>query len=358
MKKYILKSNYQAGLVGDRDGNPSSYHHLYVDEENFTINPKLMKELKLETCPEKTPEGKALWLYVRLCQLLKYDETYYFNDTRKNPNHRIDESFQIVGDVTAETPTTCFNFSRIAVKLLNRIPGVRAAMIGIGNAELPFQHLRFAYCTDRVKVDAEPTGPINHFNDLTLVKLGLAPEGLKFNEGEALMESIAPRIYDSMLASTREYYQDYLTCLRQQPTEQKPKTFAIVPLVAAAKKYGLDGNSLVQVLHNLKHQVEQSPFDKMLRVGLVTETGEIMPQLLLRKKFELTKIDLTQMEVHNLPVETYFTNLKQGILVRPDLVTDDPSDMNRVTNDSASFSLGWDLYKMQSNMGMSDNKSL
>ena len=126
VKKLPLNRVYRFNPVGDREGRPSVFHHLYQDEQDFTINPVLMQQIKFEDCHETTPEGKAVWLYVRLCQLLCYDEKYFFAQTCHKPNDDIHESFKIVGNVTAETPVTCFNFSRIAVKLLNQIPGVHA----------------------------------------------------------------------------------------------------------------------------------------------------------------------------------------------------------------------------------------
>lgn len=316
--KLLETKFYRFDPVCNRSGEVSRYHHRFVDEEDFTINPTLLKELNLESCRETTPEGRAVWLYLRLCQVLKYDEGYFFNSHRNHPNDDPYQSFKIVGDVTAETPTTCFNFSRIAVKLLNQIPGVHALMISVGDN---LGHFRFGYYTDKVSVDAEPTTPVEHFNDMARAKLGIKPQGLKTFYGETLMQELIQRISSAMLLKTRRNMRDYMSWLRQTPINQQPTQIDIEPLVNNLKQHGVDGASTVQLLVNMNHQFAQPPY-QLLRAGIVTADNEVEPQLLVREKIRerirLRRISLNDMQVKKLSVVAFDQAFTRGEMIYSD----------------------------------------
>ena len=311
----MKKTFYRFDPVGDREGNPSRYHKKFEDEKDFNINTTLLKQINFASCHETTPEGKALWLYIRLCQLMKYDEGYFYSMNRNHPNDDPYKSFEIVDQVTAETPTTCFNFSRIAVKLLNQIPGVNALMIAVGGN---CGHFRFGYYTDRVSVDAEPTSPNQHFNDLARAKLGIRPQGLRVFEGQEMMSELMQRLSNQMLMTTRRGLRDYVSCLQQlqQDIPNEPQ-IELEPLISILKKYGVDGNSIVQFLISLNHQYAQNPYD-LMRAGMYNEKNKIQPQLLVREKAVLKRIDLTQMRVFGMTADEYSQYFYYGDMIYSD----------------------------------------
>lgn len=300
----------------NREGELSRYDRQFIDDQSFTINPRLMQQLKLETCPETSPEGRALWLYLRLCQVLKYDEGYYYNEYRRHPNDDPYASFNLVDQVTAETPVTCFNFSRIAVKLLNRIPGVHALMIALGtNAG----HFRFGYYTDRVSVDAEPSAADDHFNDMARVKLGIAPQGLKVFEGEPLMQRLMQRIVPPMLAKTRQSLQQYLKILQSITPAKNPPQIKIEYLVEALREQGVDGSSTVQLLFDMNRKFRQPPY-QFARVALVDKShncNDVAPLLLVREGPEISQIDLQTLELAPLSFADYRLARQRGLLISP-----------------------------------------
>ncbi|MCQ2382214.1 MAG: hypothetical protein MJ054_02815, partial [Clostridia bacterium] len=67
---------YRFNPLLDRNGKPSKYHHYFVDDNNFNVNSTLIEQIDFSSCRETTAEGRAIWLYIRLCQLLQYDEGY------------------------------------------------------------------------------------------------------------------------------------------------------------------------------------------------------------------------------------------------------------------------------------------
>lgn len=305
---------YHFDPVGDRDGNPSRYHHRFEDEKDFNVNPTLLKQLQINTCPETTPEGRALWLYLRLCQVLKYDEGNFYDLYRNHPNDDPYQSFYLAGDVTAETPTTCFNFSRIAVKLLNQIPGVHALVIAVGKNE---GHFRFGYYTDKVAVDAEPTTSKNHFNDLARAKLGIEPQGLNFLHGKELMQDLMRKVAPPLLVKKQQSLQQYLDVLKTLPKAQTKTQIDIMHLVDAFRQQGVDGASMVQLLFDMNRQFSQSPYN-FARAALVDSFGTVQPQLLVRKgKQQIVRIDLTSMLSARLPMDVYEHLVDNEELVYP-----------------------------------------
>lgn len=301
----------------DREGEVSRYHRKFVDDKNFTVNPRLIQQLHVETCPETTPEGRALWLYFRLCQLLKYDEGYYYNDYRKHPNDDPFASFNIVGDVTAETPVTCFNFARIAVKLLNKIQGVHALMIAVGDNN---GHFRFGYYTDKVSVDAEPSTQTNHFNDMARVKLGIAPQGLMVYHGKSIMEQLMARLAPKMLVQPQASLRPYIDAIRTMQTIPNPTKINPQYLVQELKAQGVDGSSTVQFFFDLNRHLVQPPF-RFVRMALNADSSKdfrnLQPQLLLREREgqNIFQIDLQTLNMEELPPAIYRQAWQSGKLL-------------------------------------------
>ena len=288
---------------------------VYVDEKDFQINPTLLKQIDFEKkCHETTPEGKALWLYIRLCQLLKYDEKCLYHYTRNNMNYNYQKSFSLVEQVNANVPTTCFNFSRIAVKLLNQIPGVKADIITMGDDN---DHFRFNFKTDCVAVKAEPTAPNQHLTDTGRVKLGLKPQGLIFDQGDETMMTLVQSLSDKMLSSSHHDLREYLGNLQQLHDIPNDPQIQIEPLVAVAKKCGVDGNSLVQMMFSINHQFEQRPFS-LMRVGIIDDKNQINPQLLVREDKILKRIDLMDLRVFPFEAAEYNKGMRQGYMVYRD----------------------------------------
>ena len=311
VKKPVVEKIYRFNPVGDRDGQPSPYHHEYHDQQDFVVNENLLQQIGWENCQEKTPEGRALWLYMRLCQLFKYDEGIFFSDHRQHPNDDPYKSFAIAGQTTAETPTTCFNFSRIAVKLLNQIEGVHALMITVGSND---GHFRFGYYTDKVTVDAEPTSPKHHYNDMARVKLGIAPQGLNVLYGQDLMQELEKRIVPKMLPHLTPDLEEELAWLRDEKQLPPVEQVKIKPLIDHLRQNNIDGATTLQVLFDLNRRYEKPPY-KLLRAGFVRGENKIDPQLLLRKDNRLARIDLASVELSNLPVPVFDMGFTYGDIV-------------------------------------------
>lgn len=341
MLDYMETEFYRFDPIRNRNGQVSPFQRRFEDEKDFAVNPRLLEQLALDTCPETTPEGKALWLYLRLCQVLKYDEGNFYRDYRYNPNDYPYDSLKVAGSITAETPVTCFNFSRIAVKLLNQIKGVHALMIAVGTNS---GHFRFGYYTDKVSVDAEPITPQNHYNDIARVKLGIRPQGLVIFNGYETMCELADRIVPPMLAESQQGLHSYLEVLHSLPQASSKNQIKIEDLVEALKQQGIDGATLVQLLFNMNKQFRQPPY-QFARTGLFTAFGDVQPQLLVRSGQKLERIALDTLTVSQLPTKTYETMVRRGELI----YTDDKSRRKHfeqgltMLDDDSQIEHGWKI---------------
>ncbi len=330
-----MKEFYRFNPVRDREGEVSRYHRVYADDRDFKINPRLMQQLQLNTCRETTPEGKALWLYLRLCRILKYDEGYYYDGYRKHPNDDPYTSFKIVGDVTAETPVTCFNFARIAVKLLNQIQGVHALMIAVGDN---IGHFRFGYYTDKVSVDAEPSSACNHYNDMSRVKLGIEPQGLKVYNGKFLMGQLQKRMTPQMLAQPQGL-RPFIDAIRNMRTFPKHTQVNLNYLIQELKAQGVDGAGVVQFLFDMNRHFSQPPYCFMrmaLNADASPDYRNLHPLLLVRESGgrKIFQIDLQTLDLEELSSAIYHQARQSGKLILP------YDEANGIVSHPTNFELG------------------
>lgn len=322
-KSYTLEVNMEKNArysdpLYVRLGDACKYDKCFEDEQDFKINPTLLEQIKFSDCQETTPEGKALWLYVRLCQLLKYDEGYFFKNQRRHPNDDPYKSFEIVESVTAETPVTCFNFSRIAVKLLKEFAGVNALIVSVGDG---LEHFRFGYYTDRVAVNAEPTTPHNHYNDLARIKLGIKPQGLIIIEGDKMMQSLQNRIVPPMLAESERELHEYIDLINTM--DQKiigAPQIKVNYLIDELKNQGIDGATTTQLMIDINHKFVQKPY-RLSRMAINIDEGtknKVIPQLLVREKQNSTLVDLYEMNTAQISNDDYKKMIHNNSLLYSD----------------------------------------
>lgn len=329
----MKKDFYRFDPVRTRLGNVSKYENRFQDEKDFKVNPVLLEQIKFDDCQETTPEGKALWLYVRLCQLMKYDEGNFYAKQRQDFNDDPYKSFNFVENITADTPTTCFNFSRIAVKLLNEFAGVNALMIAVGCNQ---GHFRFGYYTDKVSVDAEPITAHQHYNDLARIKLGIKPQGLLTIEGGPLMEELKSRIVTPMLEKSEKGLQPYLDIVSSYDKERLGMPdFRIDYLVEELKKQGIDGSTTIQLLLDMNRKFLVQPYH-LSRMAINVEHGmKVSPQLMVTERDKRLLIDLDKMKAIYISDE----NCLKMISHRKLLYTDAFHEKNSVKQNSSVLQL-------------------
>ena len=247
----FLNPFYTFKKIQQSNGKESYIDRAYRDTHDFKINPKLLAALELDTCPAITNEGRALWTYAKLCSVMKYDEGYMYHPYRQNLNDYPTESFSLVEDVTPNTPTTCYNFTRIAVKLLNQIPGINATIIAAGKK---MGHFRFGFYSNKLSVDAEAINAVGAYNDLARVKLGILPMGLRPIYGEDLLSKLLTEVVKPWLETQPNPMSQYLSALGKVPTKFTPTKIDLPILLKTLQEHKISGTDAVQVIFKMNTQ--------------------------------------------------------------------------------------------------------
>ncbi len=283
---------YTFQKIQRRDGQQSSIARAYQDPHDFMMNQKLLDALRLDTCPATTSEGRALWTYTKLCSVLKYDEGYMYHEYRDNLNDYPDRSFELVEQVTPATPITCYNFSRIAVKLLNQIPGIKATIIALGKN---LGHFRFGFYSDKMSVDIEAINAVGSFNDLARAKLGMPPKGIKAIYGENLVNHLLAEVVTPWLKTQPQPITQYLTSLKKIPSTSSPTPIDFPMLLKTLQAHNITGTDALQVMLNMNVKFAQERY-VMARAGTVTKQG-VTPYLFVRQGEKIIAVDLEKMNI-------------------------------------------------------------
>ncbi len=282
---------YTFQKIQQHNGQQSYIAQTYRDPCDFKINPQLLKALALEHCPATSSEGQALWVYTRLCSVLQYDEGYMYQERRDHPNDDPLRSFGVVEQVTPATPTTCYNFARIAVKLLNQIPGINATIIAAGKN---LGHFRFGFYSDRVSADVEAINAVGPYNDLARAKLGFLPRGLRVIYGEQLVDKLLAEEVAPWLQKRPKPLSQYVSTVKKHRCLLAKQPFNLSLLLKILKQHGITGTDAVQVLLKLNTTFDQTYV--IARAGRVTDQG-VIPYLLVRLNDKIVAIDLANLSM-------------------------------------------------------------
>ena len=215
-----LNPAYTFEFLNFQDGLPSDI----VDEKDeieWNVHPELKEEVFKEMPEELSLEEKAIYIYIKLCENLVYDEGFRINGSKY-----IKDDYALLQNRFAECKSgskiTCWEFARMYSKLIDELDGdIHSTVISRGKNR---GHFVTGFYTDRVSFIVDGTG-VNSFstNDLTKVKLGLQPEGI-------VVVSDKDNIVTDSIEKASEYALDkqysigeYLSKLRGLPRDLVPE---------------------------------------------------------------------------------------------------------------------------------------
>lgn len=183
------------------------------DEPNWEINDEL-KEYVYSDMPEDiTSEEKAIWIYMKLCKTLRYDDSKVF----ENVDNRI--NINLLRNIKPNSNVICFDFARIYAKFINSMSdnNMEAKVVG-GKG-----HFLVNLISKDVIMTAEATKAISNTNEFFKLKMGLPIEGLRASyDPKGVMQSsidkFTPIIYKDV--HTINSYLDMLDVIRTEETEK------------------------------------------------------------------------------------------------------------------------------------------
>lgn len=187
------------------------------DEPDWKINDEL-KEYVYRDMPEGlTSEEKAIWIYMKLCKTLNYDDSRHFGNMSNKINISLLES------IRPNSKLICFDFARVYAKLVNSIPDsdIEAKIVGREG------HFLVNLVSKDIIMTAEATKAISTTNEFFKVKMGLPIEGIhaEYDPRGIVQNSIerfTPLIYKDV--RTIKSYIDMLDVIRSEETGRDTKT--------------------------------------------------------------------------------------------------------------------------------------
>lgn len=189
------------------------------DEPQWEINNELKEYVYKDIPKELTPEETAIWIYMKLCQTLNYDDSRAFD---KNISDEI--NIDLLQNTKPNSDVVCFDFSRIYAKFVNSIPGdaIKADIIGTT------KHFFVNLISNNIIMTAEATSAISNTNEFFKIKMRLPIEGLyaSYDPKGIVQSSInkfIPLIYNNDVHTTKSYI-DMLNTIRADESEKDTKT--------------------------------------------------------------------------------------------------------------------------------------
>lgn len=225
------------------------------DEPDWQINEELYKCI-YDTMPTNlTIEEEAMYIYCKLCKVLKYDQGYYYrNKTKDNKKYSSKFDKENLERIKPESKITCYDFTRIFVKFINGIDGdIEAVIISRG---INKGHFLTGFYTDKISLMLEPiNGRTLVTNDLAKAKNGIEFEGIQIiSDRENIVPVALKKAYQIVYKEKSMDIDYYVGMLQQLPKpnkinfEEKMNKF-----IKMLKEKGIEGNEAVQYFVLLRY---------------------------------------------------------------------------------------------------------
>lgn len=269
---------------------PDDYGKPFKPE--WEINPAL-KSAVLDNMPKDLSiEEQAIYIYLRLAYILKYDEGYMYKYKISMEERKKYESRFLKDEIESLAPgsvTTCYNFSRLYAKFIT----------DLGNSKIkPFYkmngynrgHASTGFITDDaiVELDSVLITENKQSNDLLNLKIGAVPDGISIvSDKNHIIPNAVEKLYPiATLGKSPSSFQLKLMELRgiadkispdkeELTLEDKLQAFSKI-----LKAKGIVGNEAVQLLINYN---KYGFFDDNLKIALCAEKSQVGPER--RNKF-------------------------------------------------------------------------
>jgi len=228
------------------------------DEPEWNVNEELRISVFKNMPQDLSLEEQALFIYTRLCQELKYNEEYFFQDTNTSAQITNDFSKEHLESIKPGSKVTCFDFSRIFSKIVNKLDGnIEAVVIPQGKNK---GHFLTGFYTDRASVRLEAMNiHLNDSpditNDLMKAKAGIELGGVHaIFDRDGIVEEALKKVYSLTYKKTARTIGDFVQELKSIPQVEVPTddtNLKLQSLIEVVRAKGIDGNEFVQTLETM-----------------------------------------------------------------------------------------------------------
>lgn len=198
-------------------------------------------------------EEQAMYIYCKMCTIFSYDEGYMYRDKLSKVNYESTFSKEHLEKLMPGDKITCYDFSRMYVKLLNELDGdITAVMILEGANE---GHALAGFYTENVSATVEAINVASDkdsTNDLMKAKNGIKLKGVKtISDREGIIEQAIDKVYSQILGKQPQSIKEYIQELKSLPPEQDVPNDIVLKLQAlleTMKSNHIFGNEFAQTL--------------------------------------------------------------------------------------------------------------
>lgn len=203
--------------VFNQDGK-SSYSKEYQQQidNDWRVNPDMMSYIMKDMAPEYNLLEQISHIYIKLCQVLRYNLGYHIKSWRTEYNKQRQESIS-----PENNQIICSEFSMILTNIINKLDkSVEARCIVTGKE----QHLSVGILIKdkNIRVDLDSTKVIDNFDDLGRIKLGMKLVGVNYlcdRAGE--FEKAFNKVYDRICGAQQIKIEDLITAYEILPQKQQ-----------------------------------------------------------------------------------------------------------------------------------------
>lgn len=245
-------------------------------EPEFKINPDLRSAVYDKMPKDLSLEEKAVWVYIKLCQQLLYDEGTLYKRRMERAEDIPEFSKEIMEGIKPGSKVDCINFSRMFAKFINEFNGDIDAVVLV-NGEGSRLHSFVGLYTEKVSAIFDGTGTQSGrpMDDLMRTKLGLPLFGIvaRFDDDKILSTAMR-KIYPMVLGREPSTQDEYREAFKAKPTDalNEDNLGEILGLaVKIGRDKGLSGNELTQFLDAVSHMDFFGPYLEKFYIGRKTE---------------------------------------------------------------------------------------
>ena len=296
-------------------------------EPNWNVNPEFKKTIFKDMPNDLSLEEKAIYIYMKLCKELVYDEGYMYRDKIGPDSYSSEFSKEKQESIKPGSKVTCFEFSRICAKMINQLEGdIEAVLVLQGNNK---GHMFTGFYTDNVSVNLELTNN-DPMNDITRANAGMELRGISANsDRKKILSEIKSKISSLVIDEKRLSIDDYLKLLNEFPAQQSDINFEeqnilkvkLQSLLDTMKTRKITQNEFTQLLIEMKKSLFKDDEIQIANVG--KKDGNSFKRMMLirdkKSKEKIYKIHTEDLKLEECNFADIIDEMKSGKIVYEDI---------------------------------------
>ena len=227
------------------------------EEAAWNLSPEIQEQVLGDMPTDLSSEEQALYVYCKMCTTFTYDEGYLYRDKLKKLNYESDFSKEHLESLKPGDKITCYDFSRIFVKLASELgEGVTPVMILTGMNE---GHAFAGFYTENVSATMEAVNTLSNSdatNDLMKAQNGIMLSGIQIiSDKNGLVEPALEKVYHSIFGGRAKTIKEYVQQLKNTQQEAdipNDVQLKIESFLEVMRSKNIRGNEFTQTLWGMR----------------------------------------------------------------------------------------------------------